>query len=64
MEKEKVDWIALCKVYDELKKGFLSMKYSEEEAGKAAANIMAAMMAAGQISGSRAVIKEIVFSEK
>lgn len=64
MEKEKIDWIALCKAYDELKKGFLSMKYSEEEAGKAAANIMAAMMMVGEISGSKAVIKEITLKER
>lgn len=61
---EKIDWIALCKAYDELKKGFLSMKYNEDEAGKAAANILAAMMMAGQISDSRAVIKEITFHER
>lgn len=64
MQKEKIDWIALCKAYDELKKGFLFMKYNEDEAGKAAANIMAAMMMAGQISDSRAVIKEITFHER
>lgn len=62
-EKE-IDWVTVCKAYDELKKGFLSMRYSEDEAWKAAANVMAAMMMAGEISGSRTVIKEIIFSER
>ena len=64
MEKEKIDWMAVCRAYDELKKGFLSMKYNEDEAGKAEANVMAAMMMAGEISGSHAVIKEITFQER
>lgn len=60
---EKVDEIVgVCIVYDKLKKNFLSMKYSEEEAGKAAVDVMAAMMIAGQINNSKAVLKEIIFS--
>lgn len=63
MKAGEIEWEVVCKAYDELKKGFLSMKYSEDEAGKAAANVMAAMMMAREINGKRVVIKEIVFSE-
>lgn len=61
-KEERIDWIEICRAYDKLKKGFLSMKYSEEETEKAVVNVMAAMMMVGEISKSRAVIKEIVFN--
>lgn len=58
---KKIDGvIGVCVVYDELKKKFLSMKYNEEEAGKATVNIMAAMMIAERINNSKEVIKEII----
>lgn len=57
-------WIEVCKIYEDIKCGFLELGHDDERAGRDAANILAAVIITAQMDGKARTETSVTITRK